>query len=473
MQKKFLSNLLLIILLNLLVKPIAIFWIDAGVQERVGTETYGLYFSLLNLSFLFNILSDLGLNNFTTRALARHPKVFTKYAGQVMGLRLVLFVCYLFITLLTGLIAGYKGEALYFLAILAFNQMLTVMIAHVRSHFGGLHLFRSDAFISVLDRALLILLCGSIFFTGMFEIEWFIWLQTACYSVTLLIGVILLVRHMGIPKIQYRKVVSFMVLRQSFPFALLVLLMMLYTRSDVVLLERLHPNGALEAGIYAKGFRLLDAFFMFGMIFANLLFPMFSRALKEQKEKVLPLLQTGSRLLIGGALLVACTSYFHSEAVLGWIYNSEITEASFPFRMLMWGFVGMCTTLIFGTLLTANGDLRALNITSAIGLVLNVALNLILISNLGANGSALAFLITQCLMGLIQIGLCMRRFRFSFTQLAIHRYLLFTSFMFGMQFVPLPQHFALTVLLLAGVSGLFIFKLIDVKELSKVFKENI
>jgi len=45
--------------------------------------------------------------------------------------------------------------------------------------------------------------------------------------------------------------------------------------------------------------------------------------------------------------------------------------------------------------------------------------------------------------------------------------------MFGMQFVPLPQHFALPVILLAGVSGLFIFKLIDVKELSKVFKENI
>ena len=53
------------VVLNLLVKPIAIFGIDAEVQDRVGTEDYGLYFALLNFSFLFNILLDFGINNFT------------------------------------------------------------------------------------------------------------------------------------------------------------------------------------------------------------------------------------------------------------------------------------------------------------------------------------------------------------------------------------------------------------------------
>ena len=38
MQKKFISNLALMVLLNLLVKPIAIFGIDAAVQNRVATE---------------------------------------------------------------------------------------------------------------------------------------------------------------------------------------------------------------------------------------------------------------------------------------------------------------------------------------------------------------------------------------------------------------------------------------------------
>ena len=31
--------------------------------------------------------------------------------------------------------------------------------------------------------------------------------------------------------------------------------MLLYTRIDGVMLERIHPNGAYESGIYAQGFR--------------------------------------------------------------------------------------------------------------------------------------------------------------------------------------------------------------------------
>ena len=67
MQRVFFSNLILMVLLNLLVKPIALFGIDATVQNRVGPESYGLYFSLLNLSVIFNTLLDLGINNFTTK----------------------------------------------------------------------------------------------------------------------------------------------------------------------------------------------------------------------------------------------------------------------------------------------------------------------------------------------------------------------------------------------------------------------
>ena len=59
MQKKFISNLILLALLNLVIKPVAIFGIDVTVQNRVGSEDYGLYFSLLNFTYLFNILLTL------------------------------------------------------------------------------------------------------------------------------------------------------------------------------------------------------------------------------------------------------------------------------------------------------------------------------------------------------------------------------------------------------------------------------
>ncbi len=55
----------------------------------------------------------------------------------------------------------------------------------------------------------------------------------------------------------------------------------------------------------------------------------------------------------------------------------EHTEASAPaFAVMIWSFVAVCITYVFGTLLTASGDLRTLNRMAAGGMVMNVVLNL-------------------------------------------------------------------------------------------------
>ena len=314
MQRKFISNLILLVILNLIVKPISIFGIDATVQNRVGAEDYGLYFSLLNLTFLFNIILDLGINNFTTKNIAQYPHIVKRYIGKLLTFRLILFFIYISITLILAFSLGYSERSFKLLYLLIFNQFLVVLIAYFRSHFAGLLMFKTDAFISVLDRFLLIFICGYLLFYSSIEftIDWFVWTQTICYFITFIVVFIWLFLKIGIPKISFHWTFSIAIVKKSLPFALLVLLMMIYTRIDVVLLERFHPKGSFEAGIYAQGFRLLDAFFIFGMLFATLLFPLFSRQLKE-KESVLPLLKMSSDLLIGGAIFISlfCVLMLH------------------------------------------------------------------------------------------------------------------------------------------------------------------
>ena len=54
----FFKGLSWLIVLNLLVKPVWIFFIDRQVQNIVGHELYGKYFALLNLSYVLYFLSD-------------------------------------------------------------------------------------------------------------------------------------------------------------------------------------------------------------------------------------------------------------------------------------------------------------------------------------------------------------------------------------------------------------------------------
>ncbi len=478
MQKKFISNLVLMVFLNLLVKPFAIFKIDAVVQNRVGEEEYGLYFSLLNLTFLFNILMDLGINNFTTKNISQYPHIVSRYMGKLFSFRLLLFCVYSVITLGLGIILGHHGKAIYMLLFLIFNQFLATLISYFRSHFAGFLLFKTDAFISVLDRLLLILFCGLLLIsssqTGSFKIEWFVWIQTLCYSVTAIIAFILLAKQIGLPKFSWHWSFSKAIVKKSIPYALLILLMMVYTRSDSVILERLHPNGDYQAGIYAQGFRLLDAFFLFGMIFANLLFPLFSKIIRT-KESVIPLLITSGNLLVGGSILLISFCYFNSEFVMSLIYDKNIEQSIPSFKWLMLSFIGMSSSLIFGTLLTANGNLRILNIYSFITVIVSVGLNVFLIPKYGATGTAFVACITQCFIALIQFIYCAKEFQFKFSSIILLRYLFFVASVIGIflvfQNIEMGSSKLIIELILCACT-LFIFKMIDVKKLKTQFRSE-
>jgi O-antigen/teichoic acid export membrane protein len=415
MQRAFLTNLALVLVLNLLVKPFYILGIDAEVQVRAGTAAYGDYAALLSLSFLLNILLDLGITNFNTRHIAQHTHLLKKHLSGIIGVRLVLVALYAVATFLTAWVLGYREGQFSLLAILVLNQVLVATVLYLRSNIAGAQLYTTDSLLSVLDRVLLIGLMGWLLWgryaTEPFPIEAFVWAQTFAYATTALVALYIVVKRAGGLRVKWNGAFMWVVLRKSFPYALLILLMTFYYRTDTVMLERLLPDGALQAGIYAQGFRFFEAFNMLGYLFAGLLLPMFSRQLR-QGEDVAPLAGLAFRLVLAGALAVAVAGSFHAKALMDLRYDAFTDRSAPAFAVLIWCFAAVCTTYIFGTLLTASGDLKALNRMAAFGMLLNIGLNLVLIPRYQALGAAWASLITQGLTALVQVGLCVRRFRF-------------------------------------------------------------
>ena len=131
MKKKFITNLLFLLVLNFLIKPFYILGIDAEIINRVGTETYGVYFSLFNFSFLFNI------NSFNTKNIAQNEHLLSKYFSKLLSLKLLLVIVYVLFTILAGFVWGYSDYALKLLLILTFNQGLVAVIMYLRSTLVG------------------------------------------------------------------------------------------------------------------------------------------------------------------------------------------------------------------------------------------------------------------------------------------------------------------------------------------------
>lgn len=476
MQKKFISNLAFLVLLNLLVKPVAIFGIDATVQNQVGADSYGIYFSLLNFSMLFNIILDFGINNFTTKNIAQYPHIASKYFGKILIFRLILFVFYAVFSFSIAFVLKWNSYELYLLSFLVLNQMLITFTAYIRSHFSGLLMFKTEAILGILDRVLLIFICGAILYFPItsipFKIEWFIWIQTICYAATMIVGFILLFGKIKLPKLKYHAAFSYAIIRQSFPYALLILLMMIYTRVDSVMVERMHINGKAEASYYAKGFRLVNAFFMFAMLFSNLLLPLFSKMFKKNQD-VTPLFSTASKLLIGGSILLAIVSYFNSDFILGLIYTSEIDLSSPSFQLLMISFIGMCSTIIFGTLLTAKGNMFFLNVVAAIGIIINFVINYYLIPIYGATGAAIATCITQTFVSGIQLIYCIKELKINFSLTFFIQFILLISSLLAISyFIKVDSLLLFFSVLSLALMSMIIFRFIDLKALYKIAKSN-
>ena len=414
MRKKLLSGLFWVLLANLIVKPLWLLGVEVGVQNAVGNEMYGFYYAIFSFSYIFNILLDLGLTNYNTRNIAQHPQLIQKYLSGILGIKLCLLALYVVVTFSVGALMGYGSREFGLLALLCAAQFLNSLILYLRSNFEGLLLFRWSSLFSVMDRLLMIVICGCLLWIPLrerFNIYWFVYAQLVAYGLTALLALVVIGRKARLRRIRWDRRFFLVVLKQSAPFALLVLLMAAYGHVDSIILRPL--AGDAEAGIYAGAFRLLDALTMVAYLVSVPLLPVFSRLCREvdstnQLVNVLRIVFWPMMVFAVGAAVV-CAVW--AEPIMGLLYHERAAQYVPVFRVVIFGIIPIGLTYIFGTLLTAGGHLRQLNTFAAMSLVVNIAVNLVLIPHLAAEGSAWASLTAQSFMAVAQLLLAVRIFR--------------------------------------------------------------
>jgi O-antigen/teichoic acid export membrane protein len=401
MKKTFFQNLVFLIILNILIKPFWVFGVDRPVQNLVGNDSYGLYLSLFNLSFIFNIVLDLGITNYNSRIIAQQPTLIKKYLTNILLFKFLLIIIYFAITILAAYLLHQTGDGMQLLLLLCISQILSSVILYVRSNISAMHYFKTDSVLSVSDKLFMIIAFLILRYArpiaGDFKIEWFVYAQVLSYIITLVISLVILFLLILRPSISIDMSMIKVIWRESYPLAVLVLLMSLYNKMDVILLKRLlGAEGDLQAGIYAMSYRLMDVSNQFGYLFAALLLPIFARMIAKRKS-VEELVQVSFKtIFIFSYLLAICCLFFRVE-IMQMLYIDSSDYAATILSIIMFSLIGSSTAYIFGTLLTANRNLKVLNTIALIAVIINVTLNLILIPRLNGIGAAIAALCTNYL----------------------------------------------------------------------------
>lgn len=416
-NRQFFTSASLLLAVNLLIKPIYILGIDRSVQNYVGAENYGVYFAIFNFSLLGQVLLDFGINNFTNKNIAQQPHLLPHYLAVFVRFKLLLSVAYGVLCVAAAYLMGYDKQQQYLLCWLALSQVLASVVLFLRAGLQGLQAFSADRWVSVTDRLWLIVVVGAcLWYGGGLRIEAFAALQAAAYSVSLGVALGFMWYHLPQPSVAAQlpdlpAPPSWNVLlRQTLPYALLGVLMLVYSRIDAVLLVQCLPRavGKQQAGLYANAFRLFDAANMIAVLFSTILLPMFARLLLNAHSQLVGLVDYSMRLMLVATIVMVVPACFWSDVLMQQLYANQQAHLLLIFNYLMIALVATVSVYIYGTLLTAKGSIRQLNLIAAVGVLLNISLNAYLIPRQQAVGAALASSITQTVVALLHIAVAIR-----------------------------------------------------------------
>jgi O-antigen/teichoic acid export membrane protein len=361
MRSQFLKNLFLLQGLNLIIKPFWLLVVDRTAQNILG-NAYGEYYIALNLTLVFSILLDIGIQNFNNTHVASDATFFKQNFKSLFRLKLLLSLLYFSIVFTLGYLKNINSTIL---TILILSQVLSSFVLYLRSNINGLHHYKIDSFLSVSDKTFAILFCVAFFYFDFIDIYYFAIAQFLALLLNFIIALLLNfyffknIVEKSISESEDKSSIKSLII-QSFPFALLFALMALYTRIDVVLMNVLLDEPHYYSALYAQSYRLLDASSMFAMLFAGLLLPMYSKLISN-KIDVKPLTQTASTILFLVAIVVTMSSLLFDEKIMKTLYKyqdiEELKMSIKVFKMIMLSFIPISFTFIFSTLLTAKKTL--------------------------------------------------------------------------------------------------------------------
>lgn len=400
MIRYFLKNFAFLLLLNVLIKPIWVFFIDIPVQNAVGHDVYGMYYTAFNFAFIFSIVSDMGLNHFNNIHLAdKSLKNEFSYAS-VLPAKLVFSLLYILLSVLVSLLVFDNQKIIFFVWLTSIFHALTGLILFLRTYLSSDMRFKNDSFFSVFDKILSTLILGTFlyfFHLKSITIETFIYIQILSLLISIFVLVLVLKKYLNFTIAKGPLNTSW--IRDAFPYTLLIFVMGIYTRIDStflqVMLEGSYP------GIYAASYRLIDFLSQYGYLSSVILLPLFSR-LKEEKTNSVKLLQSITTVMIFSGFLIAFVFLVFSKEIIQFLYKEDTHMITTVFQIHLMAYPFIISNFVLGSFLTSNKQITFLIRISLIAATFQLLGNYFLIKVYKITGASVGMVLTNIFIFLAQ-----------------------------------------------------------------------
>jgi O-antigen/teichoic acid export membrane protein len=380
--------------------------------RMLGAEGYGLFSYAMGLAAFWSIVSDFGLSAFMTREISKKPDEKSKYVSTIIILKMLVLGATFLLTLLSvPLMARLPGSQP--LVILA---AFLVLFDNIRSF--GFAFSRAQNRMEIEGITIVV---TEIAITSLALIALFLFPSPASLSLAYIIGsaigslFIFLLLRKSVQKLYggFDRTLVKTILKSASPFVITGMFGGLMINIDTVILGFF--RSAEELGLYAAAQRPVQLLYVLPALIAASIFPLLNQAIfKNETEKIRSLLEKSLQSVLLLALPLTLGGIILAGPLIALFFGSEYMGATLAFQLLLITVLFIFPGNIFGNAIFSYDKQVRLLWTTGLAALANVGFDLLLIPRYGISGSAVATVISQVIVNVLNWRILYECIPFSF-----------------------------------------------------------
>lgn len=375
-----------------MLRIISAIFVSIYIARYLGPEQFGVLSYILAIAAIFMAICRIGMESILVRDLTKFSNKAQQYKGTAFYL--MLFAAVLGFIILSALIYTFEGDSqtrFYILIValgLFFQSFLVIdygFQAQVKAKYS-----------SIAKSLALGVSSGIKIYLVLIEAELIAFVIIYAFY-TVIIATMLLAMHFAQKQKNFfgcfDKSLVYPLIQSAWPLALAAVAFMLYGKADQLMIKVM--LGSESLGIYAAAMKIFEGWSMVPFIVLISLFPAIVKSKQESVqayEKKLTQILTG---ILWVTVLVAIIVTLFSDFIIHLTFGEQYSESAGVLSILMWAAIFTALGTFSARYLTVEKmEKKVVKIILA-ALIINIALNYILIPILGVKGAALATLLSM------------------------------------------------------------------------------
>jgi O-antigen/teichoic acid export membrane protein len=353
----------------------------------LGVHDFGIYSFTLAFIYPFMQVADFGIERYILRDLSRDPDRSSYYLSNLIPLRILFAITALAIAILLGLILGQTStQIIYFfvfgLALIPYN-----LIFLFTSYLNSQEKMEYYAVANIMQITLTAGL-GIIFALLKFGLV-AIFLSYPLANVILLLFFLVKAKKWNIP-LGWNMDWKFWKksLTESWIFAALLIIAVFYLRLSTIMVGVL--KGPEATGLYSSASRFVEAMILIPQSLALALFPLSSKLILEDKEKLKRVYKKGLGILFLFSLPFSFALIFGSKIITGFAFGKEYLPAIPVFMVLGISIIFFFLNALAGNIIQNSNYVKKFLPFAGLNFVILLIFTLILIPRYSIVGAAWA-----------------------------------------------------------------------------------